>query len=92
MTALIYRPAKSAMQSGTTAKQHWVLRYTPQAAKSVDPLMGWTGSSDMQSQIKLSFDSKDEAIGYAERNGLDYIIKPVHSRKRNIQSYADNFK
>ena len=64
MTARIYRPARNAMQSGQ-AKDQWLLEYEPEAARQIEPLMGWTSSTDMRSQVKLKFDSKDEAIAYA---------------------------
>ena len=79
MTARIYLPARSAMQSGQ-AKDKWVLEYEPEKPREIEPLMGWTSSADMKSQVKLRFDSKDEAIAYAERNGIAYRVeepKPV---------------
>ena len=53
MTARIYRPAKSAMSSGQAKTKEWVLEYAPSEARSIDPLMGWTSSSDMDSQVRL---------------------------------------
>jgi hypothetical protein len=94
MTARIFCPAASATQSAPGVKQSWVLRYEPESPRAADPLMGWTSSSDMKSQIKLTFDSKEEAIAYAERNGLPYRVeepKPATAWRR-ITSYADNFK
>ncbi len=67
---------------------------TLSSARAIDPLMGWTSSGDMKSQIKLSFDTKEEAIAYAERNGIPYRVeepKPATSWRR-LASYADNFK
>ena len=94
MTARIFCPAASATQSAPGVKQPWMLRYEPESPRAADPLMGWTSSSDMKSQIKLTFDSKEEAIAYAERNGLPYRVeepKPATGWRR-ITSYADNFK
>ena len=71
MTARIYQPARSAMQSGE-AKDNWLLEYEPEKPREIEPLMGWTSSSDMRSQVKLKFDTKEEAIAYAERNGIAY--------------------
>ncbi len=91
MTARIYRPAKTAMQSGA-AKTRWLLEYEPEAAREVEPLMGWTSSGDMNSQLKLWFDSAEEAIAYAERNGIAYRVEKVTDATRKGMSYSDNFK
>ena len=92
MVARIYRPAKTAMQSGQARTKEWVLEYAPEAAREVEPLMGWTSSRDMKSQIRLEFASKDEAIAYAERNGIPFRIVEPKTRKLVRKSYADNFK
>ena len=92
MSARIYRPAKSAMSSGQAKTRSWVLEFSHDTARRVDPLMGWTGSADMNRQVQLKFDSKEDAITYASKMGLDFEVKSEHKRKRNIQSYADNFK
>jgi hypothetical protein len=90
MTARIYQPARTATQSGQ-GKDKWVLEYEPEVARSIDPLMGWTSSSDMKSQIKLQFDTKEEAIAYAERNGVAYRVEEPKPATRKIMSYSDNF-
>ncbi len=92
MTARIFKPAKTAMQSGLGRTQLWVLEFAPAAAREIDPLMGWTSSRDMRSQVQLEFESKDEAIAYAERNGLAYVVHEPQARKPVRKSYADNFK
>ena len=92
MVARIYRPAKTAMQSGLARAQEWVLDFEPAAPREIDPLMGWTSSRDMRQQVKLSFDTKEEAIAYAERNGIAYAVHEPASRKPKPKSYADNFK
>jgi NADH dehydrogenase ubiquinone Fe-S protein 4 len=92
MVARIYRPAKTAMQSGFARTREWVLEYEPQAAREVEPLMGWTSSRDMQSQIRLEFDSKEEAVHYAERNGIPFRVIEPKPRKPVRKSYSDNFK
>ena len=66
MPARIYRPAKTAMQSGQARTKEWVIEHEKTAAKTIDPLMGWAGSSDTQAQINLSFDTLDEAVAYAK--------------------------
>jgi hypothetical protein len=92
MTARIYRPAKTAMQSGQ-AKDRWLLEHEPAAARSVEPLMGWTSSTDMPSQVKLWFDSAEDAVAYAERNGIAYRVeRQAPAKPRRGMSYSDNFK
>jgi hypothetical protein len=92
MTARISRPAKTAMQSGTAKAERWLLEYDAEADRSVEPLMGWTSSSDMKSQIKLWFDTKDAAIAYATRNGIAYRVEEPRETTRKAVSYSDNFK
>ncbi len=92
MTARIFRPTKSATQSGAGRTKKWHLAYEPERPRGHDPLMGWTSSDDMKSQIRLSFDSKEEAIAYAERNGIAYIIEEPKPAARRTMSYSDNFR
>ena len=92
MKARIYRPAKTAMQSGRANELKWMLESVPESAKLHDPLMGWTGSADMNRQWQLLFDSKDEAVAYAERRGLDYTVEAPHSRTLRPKNYAANFR
>lgn len=93
MRARIYKPARNAMQSGTARTRQWVLDFAPQSARSVDPLMGWTSSSDMDSQVRLRFDTKEEALEYAEANGIDAQVIEPKTRKPNIRpgGYGENF-
>ncbi|HRW28982.1 MAG: ETC complex I subunit [Alphaproteobacteria bacterium] len=91
MIARIFKPTKNAMQSGMKRSKKWHFEYAPEKARSLDPLMGWTGSSDMKSQIRLTFDTKQEAVAYAERNGIDYVVQEPHTRKKRLKSYADVF-
>jgi hypothetical protein len=90
MTARIYRPARTATQSGQ-GKDKWILEYEPEQPRVIEPLMGWTSSSDMKSQIRLQFDDKAEAIAYAERNGVAYRVEDPKPVARRILSYSDNF-
>ena len=77
MRARIYQPAKTAMQSGTAKTKTWLLEYEPDAARVVDPLMGWTGSGDTQSQVRLRFDSKEAALAYAAEKGISAeVVEP----------------
>jgi hypothetical protein len=91
MTARIYQPTRNAMQSGQ-AKDKWLLEYAPETPRQIEPLMGWTSSTDMKSQIKLRFDTKEEAIAYAQRNGIVYRLEEPKRAIRKVVSYSDNFK
>ncbi|MBO6854154.1 MAG: ETC complex I subunit [Marivivens sp.] len=93
MRARIYRPAKTAMSSGTAKTRKWILEFAPASAREVDPLMGWTSSGDTQSQVRLSFDSKDAALEYAEAHGIDAVVQEPKSRKPNLRQmgYGENF-
>jgi len=92
MTAKIYKPARTAMQSGSAKTKNWLLEFEPEEARSVEPLMGWTSSGDMKQQVRLYFATKDEAIAYAERNGLAYQVYEAHDPVTKVLSYSDNFK
>lgn len=92
MVARIYKPAKNAMQSGRANTQHWVLEFEPRSGKRIDPLMGWTGSSDTQAQVKLTFNSETEAIAYANSHNLTYQLIEPRLRELKIRSYAENFR
>jgi len=92
MVARIFQPAKSAMQSGMARTGRWVLEFEPEAPREIDPLMGWTSSQDMRSQVRLTFETMDAAIAYAKRNGIPYRVLEPKPRKPTHKSYADNFK
>jgi hypothetical protein len=92
MVARIYKPAQTAMQSGPARTKEWVLVFEPESPREIEPLMGWTSSRDMKGQIRMSFDSKEEAVAYAERNGLAYRIMEPKPRRAVRKSYADNFR
>ncbi len=89
--ARIFKPSKTAMQSGLGRTKEWVFEYEPDSARALDPLMGWTSTADANSQVRLSFDSQEEAVAYAERNGIAYRILPTTPRKAVAKSYTDNF-
>jgi ETC complex I subunit conserved region len=91
MTARIYKPARTAMQAGTGKTKEWVLDYEPEEPRAVEPLMGWTSSGDMKQQLRLQFDTKEEAIAYCERNGIAYQLFETPPAKRLRISYSDNF-
>lgn len=92
MLARIYRPARNAMQSGQAKAKDWVLEFEPEEARRVDPLMGWTGSGDMNGQVKLTFDTREEAVAYAERYRIAHQVFEPQETKRSVRAYADNFK
>jgi hypothetical protein len=92
MSARIYSPAKTAMQSGQAKTGYWVLDFDPEKPRKIDPLMGYTTSSDMKSQIRLTFETKEEAIAYAEKNGIAYRVQEPKEAKRRQISYSDNFR
>ena len=91
MTARIYKPAKTAMQSGNAKTKEWVLDFEPEQPREIEPLMGWTSSGDMRQQIRLSFDTAEEAIAYCERHGIAYQVFTPKRAVRTGQSYSDNF-
>ena len=92
MLARIFRPSKTAMQSGKAKTKDWVLEFEPSAARRSDPLMGWTQTSDTaSSQVVLSFDTKEEAVRYAEQHGIAFQLFDDKPAKRIIKAYSDNF-
>ena len=93
MRARIYQPSKTAMSSGAARTRHWVLEFAPDSAREIDPLMGWTSSTDTQSQVRLRFDTLDAAKAYAKEHGLEVMEMTVNKRKPNIRArgYAENF-
>ncbi|HHL21726.1 MAG TPA: ETC complex I subunit [Aliiroseovarius sp.] len=93
MRARIYQPARNAMSSGMGKTRKWVLEFAPSEPRQVDPLMGWTGSGDTQSQVRLRFDSRAAAEEYAREHGIDAQVFEPHKRRFNIRpgGYGDNF-
>jgi hypothetical protein len=92
MAVRIYKPARNAMQSGKGKSGGWVVEFEQAAPRTADPLMGWTSSGDTRQQLKLSFDSREEAVAYAEREGLAYSVATVAPVRAHKKSYSDNFK
>ncbi len=91
MIARIFKPAKNAMQSGKAQTREWRLEYEPEQARAVEPLMGWTSSTDMNQQLSLHFDTKEEAVAYCERKGIPYQVIEAKEPIRRPVAYADNF-
>lgn len=80
------------MQSGRARTKKWLLDFEPASARQIEPLMGWTSSRDTKAQVRLRFDTREEAIAYAQKHGIDYDVFEANIRRRSIKAYADNFK
>ena len=91
MLARIFRPAKTAMQSGRAKSADWVLEFEANDARRSDPLMGWTQTSDTDGQVRLTFDTKEDAVRYAETHAIAFQLVDPKPAKRIIKAYADNF-
>ncbi len=92
MTARIFRPSPNAMQSGRGNSKHWVLVHEPSSPREIEPLMGYTASSDTKAQVRLSFDTLELAEAYAQANGIPYVVQPAHDSVPKRSSYPDNFR
>jgi hypothetical protein len=92
MAARIFQMSKAVNQSGQARSDKWVLEFESHAPKRADPLTGWSGGADTQSQVRINFDTLEDAQRYAEKNNIAYHIIPPAERKMRIQSYADNFR
>ena len=88
----IYRPAKSATQSGRGRTKEWLMLFEPADRKVRDALMGWAGSRDTLNQVHLDFDTREEAVAFAEKHKLDYVVLTPRERSIRPKSYADNFR
>jgi len=88
---VIYQPAKNAMQSGRANFGQWRLEFETSQAKTFDPVMGWTGGRETDGQVHLRFDSKEEAVAFAEKQGLTYQVQEPHVRRIRPKNYSDNF-
>ena len=92
MSARIFSPAKTAMQSGKAKTGDWILEFEPEQPRKIDPLMGYTTSGDMRSQIRLVFETREEAVAYAEKHGIAFRVETPKEPKRRQISYAENFR
>ena len=92
MRARIYKPAKNSMQQGKARTKLRLLEYEPESPKVPDPLMGWTSSDDMRQQVALEFDTREEAVAYAETHGIAYQVFEPHVLVPKPKSYSDNFR
>jgi hypothetical protein len=93
MRARIYQPARNAMQSGTAKTKGWLLEFAQTSARDIDPLMGWTGSDDTQTQVRLRFETREAAEAYAREHGIEFAVAEPHKRKANVRprGYGENF-
>ena len=92
MAARIYQRPKSAMQSGKARVDEWVLEFEQSEARGTDPLMGWTSSGDTQTQVTLTFPSKDAAKAYAAKYDIAARVHATPPKSLKLQAYADNFR
>ena len=90
--ARIFRPGKTAMQSGRALTHRWVLEYEPATPREPDPLMGWSSARDTLNQVRLRFATLDEATQFAEKHGIAYDVEEPHDPRLKPKSYADNFR
>ena len=79
------------MQSGRGKTREWVALFEPTDRQDPDPIIGWTGSADTATQVRLTFDTKDEAIAFARKHGYTYTVREAKERRIKPKAYADNF-
>ena len=91
MIARIFRQSKTAMQSGRARAQEWLLEFAPASARTPDPLMGWTLTDDTSAQVRLTFETRDDAVAYAQKHGLAFQVTEPKAPRRILKAYADNF-
>ncbi len=91
MQARIYQPAKTAVQSGRRKTREWIVELEPRSRKEADRLIGWVGSDDTAQQVQLRFPSREAAIAYCRREGLDYQVYEPRTRVIRPKAYAENF-
>lgn len=92
MLARIFQPAKTAMQSGRGNAKTWVLEYDAESARRIEPIMGWTSSGDMRSQLRLRFETKEDAVHYCQRHKIPFKVMEPKVRRLHKKAYADNFR
>jgi len=87
----VYQPRKNAMQSGRAKTKFWLVEFEPGAQVQADTLMGWVGQGDTRNQLKMRFDSRDDAVAFCTRNSMDFQVIEPKSRRVHRKSYSDNF-
>lgn len=88
----IYQPAKTTMQSGRGKTKRWILEYDLESKRQPEPLMGWVASGDTLNQVKLGFDTVDEAVAFAKHKGWAHEVIEPQARILQGRTYMDNFK
>ena len=88
--AKIYKPSKTAMQSGKKNTKNWLLEFDT-LDTGINPMMGWETSKDTMSEVRLEFSTKEQALNYARKNNVDYYIIEPQKGKMIKRSYSDNF-
>lgn len=88
----VYQPRKTAMQSGRAKTRHWLVEFEPGTQLRNDALMGWVGQGDTRNQLRMRFETRDEAVAFCEKHGLDYQLIEPKERKQRPKAYADNFR
>jgi ETC complex I subunit-like protein len=83
---------RKTTQSGKANAGRWLLEFERQQAQRPDPLTGWNGSGDTNTQVRITFQTKEAAIAYCEKHGLDYHLVAAPPVRLKIQAYADNFR
>ena len=91
MTIKIYKPSKTAMQSGLGKTKKWLAEYISDIDSAKDSLMGWNSSLDTQSQIKIFFETKEQAIAWAKNSNYQFYVEEPKVKKIKPKSYASNF-
>jgi hypothetical protein len=89
--ARIYQRYRNGMQASRAATGEWVLEFESTAPRRADPLTGWSGGADTQNQVQIVFRTAEEAIAYAEREGVHFHVVPASEKSLKLQSYAENF-
>ena len=92
MEVRIYQPSKTAMQSGRAKTGRWILEYEIETPRRPEPLMGWISSGDTLNQVRLEFDTEEEAVAFAERKGWSASVSKPRERRVRPRNYADNFR
>ncbi len=87
----IFRPSKTAMQSGRCKTGQWMMEYELESARRAEPLMGWISSQDTLNQVRLTFDTAEQAVDYARSKGWGYTVSPAHDKKLRPRNYVQNF-
>jgi hypothetical protein len=91
MLASNFKPAKTSMQSGRGKTHECILEFYRNSARTPDPLMGWSSSTDTDAQVRLTFETKDQAMAFAEHHGIPFRLIEPEAPPKIIKAYADNF-